>query len=168
MATLLLAKTAALELGADENFVQAAIDRALLALQHELHGLPLTFGVRAKELQKQLTDLVHNQKLSDLRAHASHHDATRLASLSSPHALAWTTGPSPWFRLSPTDFRAGIRVVLGIPWVIQGTPAGIAWLQQMPEASTQCVVPKVEHTPAVITVSSTPSVTSHNTVDFLP
>ena len=48
MATLLLAKTAALELGADENFVQAAIDRALLALQHELHGLPLTFGVRAK------------------------------------------------------------------------------------------------------------------------
>ena len=115
MATLLLAKTAALELGADENFVQAAIDRALLALQHELHGLPLTFGVRAKELQKQLTDLVHNQKLSDLRAHASHHDATRLASLSSPHALAWTTGPSPWFRLSPTDFRAGIRVVLGIP-----------------------------------------------------
>ena len=115
MATLLLAKTPALELGADDNFVQTAIDRALLALQHELHGQPLTFAVRAKELQKQLTDLVHNQKLSDLRARASSHDSSRLASLSSPHALAWTPGPSPWFRLSPTDFRAGIRVVLGIP-----------------------------------------------------
>lgn len=68
-----------------------------------------------KNLQRSLTDHVHQQRLDKLISSAQGGEAERLKSLATPHATDWVTSVSPWFGLLPKEYKAALRWILAIP-----------------------------------------------------
>ena len=114
-ATLLTSKELALQLGAIPEHVDREIAAAYSAFQRALGGFPASVDARDKFLQKTLSDLLRQKQLTNLLNSGSSNDRQRLSSLCTPHALAWTTGASPWHVLTPFLFRSALRFVLHIP-----------------------------------------------------
>ena len=103
-----------LNLGVDEAALQAATDAALFGYNTfwGLHsGLPAAF----KDLQRQLTEAVHDLRRAKLAAEASPEEAERFSSLMTPHAADFLRGGSPWFSLTADEVRYAARWMLGVP-----------------------------------------------------
>ena len=70
----------------------------------------------SKDLQKSLTEPLHQTNMDALLRSADETTKTRLNSLTTPHATAWTTCSLLVAPLSPEEFRAALRWIYGLPF----------------------------------------------------
>ena len=67
------------------------------------------------QLQQELFAALQLVRRGNLLVSAYPEFATRLTSLTTAHATAWTSGLNPWFVLSAAEVRHGLRWILGCP-----------------------------------------------------
>ena len=97
-----------------QDAYEAELHQALQAFNTRWK-LTLTLPAPQKDLQKDLTSLVHQQRRDQLVAAAHGANGERLISLTTAHATDWLTRVSPWFSLTPAEYRAALRWVLAVP-----------------------------------------------------
>ena len=112
---LISAEELSCELGADPSHYRLQAKKSFLERAGTAEQLLPACTPDTKNLQQQLTAVLHAQTSERLFSSLDGTGQVRLSSLQTPHAVAWTYGPSPWAELTPTAFRAGLRWVLGIP-----------------------------------------------------
>jgi hypothetical protein len=118
-------------LNTGDTILQMANDPASLAraIEDAARGFAQSAGLskpslpsKQPHLQSVLTAQVHDKRFADFMAECDEAAKDRLVSLSSPHALAWTTGANPWVQMTPMQFRTALQWGLGLectpdqPW----------------------------------------------------
>ena len=101
-------------LGIPRDAYEAELNQALKAFNSRWK-MTLALPAPQKDLQKDLTSLVHQQRRDQVVAAAHGANGERLISLTTAHAADWLTHVSPWFSLSPSEYRAALRWVLAVP-----------------------------------------------------
>ena len=86
-----------LNLGVDEAVLQAATNAALLGY-NTFWGLHSGLPAPAKDLQRELTEAVHDLRRAKLAAEATPEEAERLSSVMTPHAVDFLQGGIHWFH----------------------------------------------------------------------
>jgi hypothetical protein len=113
-AGLLIAEPAIARLRVPEALFQAAARNALAEFNARW-DFQIDMPKASKELQRSLTTMVYKKRQAELLVSALPEDADRLVSLCSPHSTAWLTTSSPWFSLTPQEYRFALRWLLGVP-----------------------------------------------------
>ena len=103
-----------LNLGVEEAALQAATTAALFGY-NTFWGLHSGLPAPAKDLQRELTEAMHDLRLAKLAAEATSEEGERLSSVMTPHAADFLQGCSPWFSLTADEVRYAARWMPGVP-----------------------------------------------------
>ena len=116
LASLINVAATALELGAAPQHITWETEKAVALYLTRLQVVVRPELVPSKDLQKLLTLPVHQIALDALIRDADEPTRHRLNSLATPHSTAWLSS-SPFIRtLTPVEFRAALRWILGVPF----------------------------------------------------
>ena len=115
LAALTNAESFALDLGADEAYVQQENDKALRCYRQQVGSTTSPTLEPSKELQGQLTLPINLRRVDALvraRGEAGRH---RLSSLGTPHSTTWSLATPLMKPPMATEFRWALRWTLGLP-----------------------------------------------------
>ena len=89
--------------------------------RHDISDSSFQLPADHVELQSRLTLYGYKQLAARALRQADSWEQQRLISLSASHATAWTTGPNPWVSMSSTEYRYGLKWILGVELLEQPT-----------------------------------------------
>ena len=95
--------------------------QALEVFRHDISDSSFQLPADHVELQSRLTLYGYKQLAARALRQADSWEQQRLISLSASHATAWTTGPNPWVSMSSTEYRYGLKWILGVELLEQPT-----------------------------------------------
>ena len=116
LASLVNVSEHALAFGACHEHITRELDLASTRYMMALGMVVCPQLKPSADLQRLLTDPFHQRALDRLVRVADEPTLQRLNSLTTPHATAWTTTSPIIASMSPVEFRAALRWILGLPF----------------------------------------------------
>ena len=105
------------DLQLDASDVLLIQQSALERFRHDISDSCFQIPHDHSQLQSKLMSHCYKQLAARALRAADSWEQQRLISLSASHATAWTTGSNPWVTMSPTEFRYGLKWILGVALV---------------------------------------------------
>ena len=104
------------QLGALEEYTKLQTEAAVADYMAAVQSILRPELFPSKDLQKTLTQVLHDQALNRLINISDEPTKQKLNSLTTPHATAWTTISPLVKTLTPVESRAALRWVSGVPF----------------------------------------------------
>ena len=113
-ANVVLSQDLASQLGSSTSFLEDSLAMARREYAAVVACSDPTDLDVGPELQQRMAKVIFAKAHASLLESCDAVSKSRLASMSVPHASAWTLSPSRWFRLEPPEFRHALRWCLGL------------------------------------------------------
>ena len=104
------------QLGASDEYTESQTEAAVADYMAAVQTILRPELFPSKDLQKTLTQVLHDQALNRLINISDEPTKQKLNSLTTPHATAWTTISPLVKTLTPVESRAALRWVSGVPF----------------------------------------------------
>ena len=116
LAMLLTCGDDLLQMGNSAPGLQHAIQQAAVSYARMMQEPPSIPALEPK-LQHVLTARLQDKRLAAYTSSLGAASQRRMLSVQSPHTTAWVEGANPWLVMTPTQYRAGLSWILGLPCI---------------------------------------------------